>query len=389
MELAQLDSKDWPRIVSALGGEAMLALTAREHGAFVRARGIKSATDLLRLALMYGPGGQSLRSLAALAAAQGVAEVSDVALLERFKNSADWLQSLCTAQLERLTQKVTTTAPQRPIRIVDGSRLEGPGDRVWRLHLCYDASLARTVDIAVTTTAEGERLDRLAVTPGEIRLGDRGFPQPDGIKNTLDAGADVLVRLTWNSLKMTLGNGTSIDWMKLFKKANSRGVLDLDVQMHKARGQFEPIALRLVIIKKPPVAAEKARAKAKRASSKDQRQTDPRTIAGAEYIILLTSLNRTEFSVDTLGALYRLRWQIELAFKRLKSILHIDRLPAKDPDLARAWIYAHLLLALLLDAAMAEPGAIPPSAHRRPAAVDLAHHHSPRNRTARRNLAPA
>jgi hypothetical protein len=84
-----------------------------------------------------------------------------------------------------------------------------------------------------------------------------------------------------------------------------------------------------------------------------------------------------------------LRWQIELAFKRLKSILHIDRLPAKDPDLARAWIYAHLLLALLLDAAMAEPGAIPPSAHRRPAAVDLAHHHSPRNRTARRNLAPA
>ena len=53
--------------------------------------------------------------------------------------------------------------------------------------------------------------------------------------------------------------------------------------------------------------------------------------------------------MELIGALYRLRWQIELAIKRLKSILHIDRLPAKHPDLARTWLHAHLLLALLLD----------------------------------------
>jgi IS4 transposase len=44
-----------------------------------------------------------------------------------------------------------------------------------------------------------------------------------------------------------------------------------------------------------------------------------------------------------------MRWQIELAFKRLKSLLNIDRLPAKNPHLARAWLNAHLLLALLID----------------------------------------
>jgi IS4 transposase len=360
MEHAQLDSKDWPGIVCWLGGEDALASSAREHKAFIRARGIKSAVDLLRLVLMYGPGGHSLRSVAAMAAAHGVADITDVSLLERFQRAANWLHSLCEESLDRVAKTIGTTASKRPIRIVDGSRLEGPGDRVWRLHLCYDAGLARIVDAAITTTKQGERLDRLAVTPGEIRLGDRGFPQPDGIKNTLDAGADVLVRLTWNSLQMTDAHGKPIDWLKLFKMASAQGSLDLPVRVHKAHSRFEPLELRMVIIKKPPAAAAKACAKARRASQKNQRRTDPRTLAGAEHVILLTSLKPKEFPIDVLGALYRLRWQIELALKRLKSILHIDRLPAKDPDLARAWLYAHLLLALLLDETTAELDTLSP-----------------------------
>ena len=45
----------------------------------------------------------------------------------------------------------------------------------------------------------------------------------------------------------------------------------------------------------------------------------------------------------------RLRWQIELAFKRLKSLLHIDRLPTWTERGSRSWLYAHLILALLCD----------------------------------------
>jgi IS4 transposase len=388
MEHAQLDSKEWLRLLAQLGGEEALASSAYEYGAFIRARGVKSAVDVLRLALMYGPGGHSLRSVAAMAAAAGLAVVTDVAVLERLKRAADWLEGLCKERLARLAQEIGVKTTERPIRIVDGSRLEGPGDRVWRLHLCYDAGLARIVDAVITTTKEGERLDRLAVTPGEIRLGDRGFPQPDGIRNTLAAGADVLVRLTWNSLQMT-ADGKLIDWLKLFKRASEQGALDIPVRVHKAHSQFEPLDMRLVIIKKPPAAAAKARAKARRASQKNQRRTDPRTLAGADYVILLTSLKREEFPIKLIAALYRLRWQIELVIKRLKSILHIDRLPAKHPDLVRAWLYAHLLLALLLDEITAGLGAISPSAIGFATNIPLAHDDSPRRRAARRHLAAA
>jgi IS4 transposase len=159
--------------------------------------------------------------------------------------------------------------------------------------------------------------------------------------------------------------------------------------VHKAHSKFQPIDMRLVIIKKPPAAAAKSRVKARRASQKNQRRTDPRTLAGADYVILLTSLKPEEFPIDLIAALYRLRWQIELAIKRLKSILHIDRLPAKNPQLARAWLYAHLLLALILDKISAELGAIPPSAAGMPANLALAYHHPSRRRIARGHLAAA
>jgi site-specific DNA recombinase len=46
---------------------------------------------------------------------------------------------------------------------------------------------------------------------------------------------------------------------------------------------------------------------------------------------------------------------IELAFKRLKSLPGFDRLPAKSEALARSWLLAHLILALLIDDAAQGP----------------------------------
>ena len=119
--------------------------------------------------------------------------------------------------------------------------------------------------------------------------------------------------------------------------------------------------MRLVLIQKPPDVAARARARAQRASRKDQRQrTHPLTLEAADHLILITSLPREAFPIERLGALYRLRWQVELAFKRMKSLLRIDRLPAKSDALASAWLHAHLLFALLVEASADETGDFPP-----------------------------
>jgi hypothetical protein len=349
-------SEAWMGIVARLGGADAIAASAREYGAFQRSRGVRSAEDLLRLILAYGPGGRSLRVTAAEAAARGIADVSDVALLDRFRNCADWLTALCETVLAR-RDPPTGDAFARSVRLIDGSRIEGPGKTCWRLHLSYDPGRKRISDFAVTPLDRGETLDRVTLRPGEIYIADRGYPQPAALRKAREASADVLVRLTWNSLNLLDEAGRTLDWMSLFAKAAKDGKIDMPVAVHKSSGRFEPLPLRMVIVPKPPEMAETARTTARHNARKDQRKIDPRTLEAAGCLILITSLDAQPFPPELLAALYRVRWQIELAFKRLKSILRLDRLPAKDQDLARACITAHLLLALLIDDTAAEMAA--------------------------------
>ena len=88
---------------------------------------------------------------------------------------------------------------------------------------------------------------------------------------------------------------------------------------------------------------------------------DPRTATAASYLMLLTSLPAERVPISRVVALYRQRWQVELGFKRLKSIGGIDRLPAADPALARSWLLAHLIAAVLTDQLTCQLVGFPPS----------------------------
>ncbi len=107
--------------------------------------------------------------------------------------------------------------------------------------------------------------------------------------------------------------------------------------------------IRLIILRKPPEAVEATRKTLHAQTNRKQRVLDPRTLIAAEFLILGTSLPGEHYPAVEVLAAYRLRWQIELAFKRLKSLLHIDKLPARTDLGARSWLYPHLILALLCD----------------------------------------
>ena len=85
--------------------------------------------------------------------------------------------------------------------------------------------------------------------------------------------------------------------------------------------------------------------------------------------MVLTSLPTDKAAAAEVLAAYRLRWQVELAFKRLKSGLGIDRLVARDPAMARSWLLSHLILALLIEDGASEVLASPSYAGRWPRAT--------------------
>jgi IS4 transposase len=121
------------------------------------------------------------------------------------------------------------------------------------------------------------------------------------------------------------------------------------MSLHPLVKQQPLLPLRLVILRKSPQATLAAQQAARRQASRMQKQLDPRSLIAAEFVVLATSLPAHVAPAEQVLAAYRLRWQIELAFKRLKSLLHIDRMPTQTEAGGRTWLYAHLILALLTD----------------------------------------
>jgi len=115
-------------------------------------------------------------------------------------------------------------------------------------------------------------------------------------------------------------------------------------------GRGEPnLKLRLILLRKSPEAAEATRAALRRQASRQQKQINPRSLFAAEFMVLATSLPAAAYPAEQVLIAYRLRWQIELAFKRLKSLLNIDKLPTWTEPGSRSWLLAHIIFALLCD----------------------------------------
>jgi hypothetical protein len=344
-------NEDWAGVVARLGGAEALNVSARETKAFLRPREIRNAVDLLRLILAYCLGERGLRLTAAWATSVGLVDISNVALLYRLRHCGDWLTKL-------IGQALATGAPKashdRLIRIVDATTVPKAGtsgrnkNAVWRVHSAFDLPQERFGHFELTDQRAGETLDRIPVIAGEIRLADRAYLQPDRMAHLLDDGADFVIRSGWKSARWLDANGDLLDLIAELRKATTRGLIDRPIWIKRKSGA-PPLAVRLVAVKKPAQAAATARRKARRTAQKGGHQLSRQTLDAADWVILVTSLKPKDFTTTDVLALYRLRWRIELGFKRLKSLIGLKGPPGTDERSARPHILAHLLIILLLE----------------------------------------
>ena len=103
--------------------------------------------------------------------------------------------------------------------------------------------------------------------------------------------------------------------------------------------------MRLVAIKMPKEKAVKAVVEAKAEAKSKQRTIQPGTLIAAEWVIFVTSLDPQGYATDKVLELYRLRWRIEIAFKRMKSLGKLEGPPGECPEVAKAWVLCHLIAA--------------------------------------------
>lgn len=342
-----LSEEQWPYILSLLPEH--LDMHAHAAGALRRARGVKNAEQLLRLFLAYGLTTQPLKGVVAWAQAAGVASISAPALFYRLKNSVDWLSQLLAELLSQSVKMEPGSSGYR-LRIADATYVCSPGAKGidWRVHVSAEPATGRFTAVEVTGLDLGEGLKRHRTGPGDLILGDRAYGRAPGIAAAVHAGADLLVRITPGQIRLCDPAKQLVDLRKLAAHVPAVGATEFNLLMP------EPPA-RLTRHKSWPL---------KHAQSwTTVRVVAARTKKGNNVWILTTAPVERLDAMSVLG-LYRLRWQIELLFKRLKSLLSFSELPAKTEPVVRAWILARLLAAALIQRLFHEEPALSPWGYR-------------------------
>lgn len=342
----------YPAVLARLPPGLDLEALGRATKAFQRPRGLRSATDLLRLALAWGPGGYSLQQVVAWAGAQGIADLTDEALIQRLHGMVPFLQAVTSQLLLPVTPSPCWHG--RVLRVCDSTSLSKPASKGtdWRIHGVYDLACGGFTHLEITDSHGGEALDRGQPVAGEIRIADRGYATAQGWQRFCQASAgqaDYIVRMRWNTVRLVDAAGEVLDLIKLLQALPPEtNTHEIAVWVQSGQRQT-PVPIRLAVRRNTPEGTAAAQKRLRQQASRKQTRLDERSLIAAGFLVLATSLLAAEFPTADVLAVYRLRWQLELAFKRLKSLLHIDKLRTRTEAGTRCWLYAHLIVALLCD----------------------------------------
>lgn len=322
----------------------------------------KSPDNLLHVLLLHFACGMSLRETTVNAKLSNLGDFSDVALLKRIRKSEDFLKALCQSMFGEV--RLNADLQHCHVRLVDGTSIKEPGQfgTLWRFHYSFSLS-DMSCDGFKLTQASGEGSAegfwQYEVKTNDLMVGDRGYSNAVGINHVVSNGGHVCVR--WNSAALNLlesDGKTPFNVKDFLKKLHIPGACaEHDVSF--AAGS-KVIQCRFCAVRKNDASIALTRKRLKAAASKRQTKLKELTLLVNDYVIIITTLQREAFPLKSILEIYRLRWQIELVFKRFKSIARLGALPKYTDSSARAWLYGKMLVALIIEKLCAQLGAFSP-----------------------------
>lgn len=318
---------------------------------------ITNADDLLRLILVHAATDLPLRQTVALVAESGGPDVSPVTLHKKMIRAPAFLHALVQGVVQIPSAVFAEKWGGYDVTAVDGSTICRPGSVKGdaRIHTRLRLSTLEYLEVFTTTTEIGESFLRFLPARDELVVADRLYCNPRGVAHVVDAGADVLVRFNRKSLPV-LHNGKAVDPLPLMRSLPNMRVHERAVSLPVKRdGEIRVIQGRLVMQRLPHHKAEVARRRLRQELGPKMSQ-DSWEAAG--YVFLFTTAPAERLTAEQCMKLYRLRWQIELQFKRWKSLCGFDRMPNFKSETILAWLYAKILAVVLLERLASQQGEV-------------------------------
>jgi len=179
-----------------------------------------------------------------------------------------------------------------------------------------------------------------------------------GMASVVQRAGEVLVRAPLHNLPLFSGDGCRLRLLPRLRRLRVGVPAEWPACVADDNGRR--ITGRLIAIRRSTRATEAAQRRARRKAQRNGRSIQESTLEAAAYFTLWTSLPREELPAHAALELYRMRWQIELAFKRAKSLLGLGQLPKRNHDSCRAWLHGKLLVALLVERLIVEAETLSP-----------------------------
>lgn len=306
---------------------------------------LTTADWLLRFILLHVGANLPLRQTVAMMAEAGGPSLSAMRLHMKMRRATPYLQAL----VERMVGRTSEARPELwagySLTLIDATTLCGPGATGTdaRIHTKLRVADVAVLDAIVTNASGGESFKNFLFARNELAIADRAYSNGNSVAHALEQGADVLVRLNRGALPLS-HDGEALDVLVRLRKLEDEEILDLPVSFQH---DDDRISGRLIAIRLPKEDAERARKRLRKEQGASH--VTKESLEAAGYVVLFTTVPRSRMSAARCLQAYRLRWQIELQFKRWKSLCGFDRLPNYRDDTIVAWIYAKVLLGMLLD----------------------------------------
>jgi DDE family transposase len=322
---------------------------AREFKAFTRARKIETPEQLLRLVLLFAALDYSEREVAAnlTLTCPAISKFSGQAVRSRLTACLPWLQAL----LPKLIRRPALPALPLGVRLLalDASEISAPAERgTWRLHALMDVVSLQLVGLQLTDLKTGETLCNFSFEQGEVVLTDRGYSHRRGVAHVLDSGGQVITRYNPHHIPLQDARGQALDVAARLadcERGETRTLEGFFSAPDSKRHRVWVHAYRL-----PEQAAADARRRCRRAGVRGKYTPKEKTLFLAEFVLVLTSIPPEVLSAETVLALYRCRWQIELLFKRYKSLLDLNQMRARAGSvLGQVWLHGKMIYACLIE----------------------------------------
>lgn len=324
-----------------------------ETKAMSRRKGIQDEETLITLCLYYAYD-HSLIEVKNYAKILKLADISDVGFMKRFIRCGEWIKWILAhmSQGEVIKYEKPELLNEYRVMAIDASDItqKGAVRQSWHLHYAVNLFTMSSEIFKITTEKTGETLKNFDLRAKDLVLADRVYTSISGIEYCRNAGADFILRLRNKAFTLYDSMGNKVILSELLKEVENT-CCDFMVYYKDYNNNLNPI--RLCAVKKNEKEIKFTNQRIKRTESKKQLVFSEETKFTHNYFFVITSLDKN-FTCKQILELYKLRWQVEMVFKRYKSILNLGSMPTKTASSSEVWLNCKMLIAVLIEKLLSE-----------------------------------